>query len=263
MHAAKGLEWEVVAVPHVCAKTFPGPKLSGSWLSSIPSLPAELRGDRPDLPVLDVRDVGDRKELTERLDRHEQEFDDRRLIEERRLFYVALTRAERTLLVSGYWWGESGDKPRGPSEFLTEIGEVAGRGAATVDTWAEAPEEGAANPLAEIEHAGAWPVDPLGARRAAVEEGAALVRAARDRLAADAYGLPDEPPDDDEPPEEPPDEEPAFDDEQSDDDPPPGPRSRGRRPTPTAGPPTSTSSSPSAPRPASATPGCCCRPSSR
>jgi DNA helicase-2/ATP-dependent DNA helicase PcrA len=184
VHAAKGLEWEVVAVPHVCAKTFPGPKLSGSWLTSIPSLPADLRGDRPDLPVLDVRDAGDRKELTERLDRHEQEFDERRLVEERRLFYVALTRAERTLLVSGHWWGESGEKPRGPSEFLTEIGELAGRGAATVDAWAEAPEEGAANPLAEIEHTQSWPVDPLGARRDAVEEGAALVRTARERLAA-------------------------------------------------------------------------------
>ena len=185
VHAAKGLEWEVVAVPHVCARIFPGPKLSGSWLTSIASLPADLRGDRPDLPVLEVSGVADRKELTERLDRHEQEFDDRRFVEERRLFYVALTRAERTLLVSGYWWGESGDTPRGPSEFLTEIGEVAHRGGVTVDTWADEPEEGAANPLAENVRAQAWPLDPLGARRDAVEEGAALVRAARARLAAE------------------------------------------------------------------------------
>jgi DNA helicase-2/ATP-dependent DNA helicase PcrA len=193
VHAAKGLEWEVVAVPHVCTKIFPGPKLSGSWLTSIATLPADLRGDRPDLPVLDVAGVGDRKELTERLDRHEQEFDDRRLVEERRLFYVALTRSERTLLVSGYWWGESGEKPRGPSEFLTEIGEVASRGAVTVDTWADRPEEGAPNPLAENERAQAWPIDPLGPRRVAVEEGAALVRAARARTAAadDAAATPD------------------------------------------------------------------------
>ncbi len=183
VHAAKGLEWEVVAVPHLCSKIFPGPKLSGSWLTSIASLPADLRGDKPDLPVLDVAGVADRKDLTERLDRHEQEFDDRRLVEERRLFYVALTRAERTLLVSGHWWGESGEKPRGPSEFLTEIGEVARQGAVTVDAWVEAPEEGAANPLAEIERSQEWPVDPLGVRRAAVEEGAALVRAARTELA--------------------------------------------------------------------------------
>ncbi|MDT7743751.1 MAG: ATP-dependent helicase UvrD/PcrA [Actinomycetota bacterium] len=192
VHAAKGLEWEVVGVPHVCARIFPGPKLSGSWLTSIASLPADLRGDRPDLPVLDVAGVADRKELTERLDRHEQEFDERRLVEERRLFYVALTRAERTLLVSGHWWGESGEKPRGPSEFLTEIGEVARRGGVTVDAWADEPEEAAANPLAEVERAQAWPVDPLGARRDAVERGAALVRAARARR-AEADEAPAEP----------------------------------------------------------------------
>ena len=196
VHAAKGLEWEVVAVPHVCAKIFPGPKLSGSWLTSIASLPAELRGDKPDLPVLDVAGVADRKELTERLDRHEQDFDERRLVEERRLFYVALTRAERTLLVSGYWWGESGEKPRGPSEFLTEIGEVARGAAVTVDTWAAEPEEGAANPLADADRAETWPIDPLGARRAAVEEGAALVRAARTRLAAAEVPANDGPADD-------------------------------------------------------------------
>jgi DNA helicase II / ATP-dependent DNA helicase PcrA len=183
VHAAKGLEWEVVAVPHVCARIFPGPKLSGSWLTSIASLPADLRGDRPDLPVLDVAGVGDRKELTERLERHEQDFDERRLVEERRLFYVALTRAERTLLVSGHWWGESGAKPRGPSELLTEVGEVARRGAATLDAWADEPEEGAANPLAEVVRTQAWPVDPLGVRREAIEEGASLVRAARSRPA--------------------------------------------------------------------------------
>ncbi len=181
VHAAKGLEWQVVAVPHVCAKVFPGPKLSGSWLTTIPSLPVDLRGDRPDLPVLDVAGVADRKELTERLDRHEQDFDERRLVEERRLFYVALTRAERTLLVSGHWWGESGSTPRGPSDFLQEVGALAGSGGAVVDTWADPPEEGAENPLAETVRAEAWPTDPLAERRGAVEEGAALIRAARER----------------------------------------------------------------------------------
>ncbi|MEJ2867591.1 ATP-dependent DNA helicase [Actinomycetospora sp. OC33-EN08] len=184
VHAAKGLEWEVVAVPHVCAKVFPGPKLSGSWLTTIPSLPVDLRGDRPDLPSLDVAGVADRKDLTERLDRHEREFDERRLVEERRLFYVALTRAERTLLVSGHWWPESGSTPRGPSEFLQEVGDLAGAGRAVVDTWADPPEEGADNPLAETVRAEAWPIDPLAERRAAVEEGAALVRAAMEQPAA-------------------------------------------------------------------------------
>ena len=116
----------------------------------------------------------------ERLERHEQAFDDRRLIEERRLFYVALTRSERTLLVSAHRWAESGATPREPSEFLTEVGELAAGGGVVVDVWADPPEEGTANPLAERVSAEVWPIDPLGApagrpwRRARE-----LVRAAR------------------------------------------------------------------------------------
>ncbi len=186
VHAAKGLEWELVALPHVCDKIFPGPKRSGSWLTSIASLPVHLRGDRPDLPELELDGAADRKEVAERLDAHERAFDDRRLVEERRLFYVALTRAEHALLVSGHWWGETGDTARGPSDLLAEVGELAAAGGGrcgVVDTWAEPPAEDEANPLAAAVHEAPWPVDPLGSRRAAVDEGAALVRAARRRRA--------------------------------------------------------------------------------
>ncbi|GAA4943168.1 DNA helicase-2/ATP-dependent DNA helicase PcrA [Actinomycetospora succinea] len=186
VHAAKGLEWELVALPHVVDKVFPASKRSGSWLTSVASLPVHLRGDRPDLPELDLDGAADRKEIQERLDGHERAFDDRRLVEERRLFYVALTRSERTLLVSGHWWGDTGDTPRGPSELLTEVGELvaAGRGG-VVDVWTEPPEEGEANPMAAAVHEAAWPIDPLGHRRAAVDDGAALVRAARRRRHAE------------------------------------------------------------------------------
>ncbi|WP_433782980.1 ATP-dependent helicase [Actinomycetospora sp. CA-101289] len=186
VHAAKGLEWELVALPHVCDKIFPGTKRSGSWLTSIASLPVHLRGDRPDLPELELDGAADRKEVAERLDAHERAFDERRLVEERRLFYVALTRAEHALLVSGHWWGETGDSARGPSDLLAEVGELAARGdgrCGVVDTWAEPPAEDDANPLAAAVHEAPWPLDPLGSRRAAVDEGAALVRAARRRRA--------------------------------------------------------------------------------
>ncbi|PVZ08507.1 ATP-dependent DNA helicase [Actinomycetospora cinnamomea] len=186
VHAAKGLEWELVALPHVVDKVFPASKRSGSWLTSVASLPVHLRGDRPDLPELELDGAADRKEVQERLDVHERAFDDRRLVEERRLFYVALTRAERALLVSGHWWGETGDTPRGPSDLLAEVGELAAAGdgrCGVVDTWAEPPAEGDTNPLAAAVHEAGWPVDPLGHRRAAVDEGAALVRAARRRRA--------------------------------------------------------------------------------
>lgn len=184
VHAAKGLEWQLVAVPHVVEGVFPAAKRTSSWLQTVAALPASLRGDAPDLPPLVLEACDDRKEVQEALDEHEQAFDRRRLVEERRLFYVALTRSEHTLLVSGHWWGETGSA-RGASTLLAEVGELAGR-AGVVETWAEAPEPDADNPLVAAVHSVAWPVDPLAGRRAAVEQGAALVRAAMGRRGPDA-----------------------------------------------------------------------------
>jgi DNA helicase II / ATP-dependent DNA helicase PcrA len=181
VHAAKGLEWQVVAVPHLVNDVFPGKRKSSSWLRSVTSLPAELRGDAPDLPKLDVDRLNglDRKELSEALGIHDEEFEARRLAEERRLFYVAVTRSERTLLLSGHWWGESGDRPKGPSDFLTETAEVVhGDRVGVIDEWCPTPDENAENPLADEVRSAEWPVDPLGPRREAVSEGAELVRTA-------------------------------------------------------------------------------------
>lgn len=175
VHAAKGLEWEIVAVPHLVAGVFPGPRLSASWVRSVTELPAELRGDRPDLPSLTLPPGADQKELAEALAAHDAEFEERRLEEERRLLYVALTRSERVLLTSGHHWGDSGADPRGPSEFLTELRDAG----AAVAAWTEPPAEGEPNPLESTRREVSWPADPLGARREGVEQGARLVLAAQ------------------------------------------------------------------------------------
>ena len=52
VHAAKGLEWQVVAVPHLVTGVFPGRKIGGTWLTSPAELPVPLRGDAADLPGL-------------------------------------------------------------------------------------------------------------------------------------------------------------------------------------------------------------------
>ncbi|ATE52585.1 ATP-dependent helicase [Actinosynnema pretiosum] len=185
MHSAKGLEWRIVAVPHVVKDVFPGRRKSASWLKSVTELPAALRGDAQDLPELRVPGGANRKEVEEALDRHADEFEERRLVEERRLLYVALTRSEHSLLVSGHWWGETGASPKGPSAFLTELREVvagAEHPPADVVTWAPAPGLEDENPLAAQAKTAQWPADPLGSRRDAVSEGAAMVVAALDRL---------------------------------------------------------------------------------
>ncbi|WP_281173682.1 ATP-dependent helicase [Actinokineospora inagensis] len=178
VHSAKGLEWEVVAVPHVVGDVFPSGRRGGSWLRTVTELPADLRGDAVDLPRLNLAGAANRKEVEQALKIHNEEFAERGLLEERRLFYVALTRSERTLFVSGHWWARTGSSPRGPSDFLTELETFT----AHVDVWAEEPEEGAENPLATAVKSASWPADPLRDRRSEVEVGAELVRAELEAL---------------------------------------------------------------------------------
>jgi DNA helicase II / ATP-dependent DNA helicase PcrA len=172
VHAAKGLEWQLVAVPHLVDGVFPAAKKSSSWLRTVTELPVTLRGDRVDLPDVALPTGADQKELARTLADHEAAFDTRRLTEERRLMYVALTRAEQTLLVSGHHWGEAGSAPRLPSQFLLEIRDVE---QCVIDQWAAAPAEGEANPLDTEPRCAPIPIDPLGPRRDAVAEGAQLV----------------------------------------------------------------------------------------
>src|SRR5690606_35278224 len=44
VHAAKGLEWEVVAIPHLVRGVFPGKRKSSSWLRSVTELPRRCAG---------------------------------------------------------------------------------------------------------------------------------------------------------------------------------------------------------------------------
>jgi DNA helicase-2/ATP-dependent DNA helicase PcrA len=174
VHAAKGLEWEVVAVPHLVAQVFPARKVSGSWLTDPAALPVPLRGDAVDLPAFAPPPGGDRKELEAAVTAHDRALDERRLTEERRLFYVALTRAERVLLVSGHRWPAAGERPRAPSPFLTEVARAAPD---RVRHWADEPGEGETNPALGTGPEAPWPADPLGGRSADVRAGADLVRA--------------------------------------------------------------------------------------
>ena len=179
VHSSKGLEWQVVAVPHLVREVFPSRRRSSSWLRTATSLPAVLRGDAEDLPELRVAEGYDRKEVQEGLELHEEGFIEREAAEERRLCYVALTRSERALIVSGHWWNESSSRAKGPSEFLAEIGEVVREsGVGRIAEWAPEPGADDENPLVTDSRAARWPVDPLGDRRTGVTTGVDLVTAA-------------------------------------------------------------------------------------
>ncbi|MBF6177924.1 ATP-dependent helicase [Nocardia otitidiscaviarum] len=196
VHAAKGLEWEVVAVPHVVDGTFPSGTGTTTWMGALAELPTALRGDRQrddageGVPVLDLTDIHDRADLERALDAHKKALAARRLDEERRLFYVALTRTERALFVSAHHWAETGSKPKGPSDFLLDLARAAEQPgtlarAVRIDRWDDPPPPDTPNPFTDNPPTATWPRDPLGKRRADIEHAAALVRAALADLRAE------------------------------------------------------------------------------
>ncbi|WP_240644129.1 ATP-dependent DNA helicase [Antribacter gilvus] len=161
-HASKGLEWDVVAVPGLVDGQFPtwdrgarsGDSSSG-WLSDLGELPYHLRGDAEDLPAFRYDLASDTKDLVARRDEFKAACGEHRLGEERRLAYVAFTRARRELRLTGSWWGTS-TRPRSPSPFLLELVTA---GLVAADSWAALPAPDAENPRDAEEIVAVWPAE--------------------------------------------------------------------------------------------------------
>ncbi|MDR2999180.1 MAG: DEAD/DEAH box helicase, partial [Microbacterium sp.] len=202
IHGSKGLEWDAVAVVRLVEEELPSrPTDTAGWFG-FGAVPFALRGDAAALPRFEwdpqsaMDAVGDDPVKRQKagqtslsggetkanpqggaLTRFKKAYSGYQKQEERRLAYVAVTRARSDLLLTGaHWAGQK--KPRTPSPYLLEAFDVLGvEGVGQVD-----PDE---NPYDGPGMTASWPLDPLGARRERVERAADEVRAF---LAADERG---------------------------------------------------------------------------
>ncbi len=144
VHKAKGLEYGSVFVPFLSEGAFPGGKARKHWPTHAGTVPWALRDDVTDalasFPILgetprDMQHKEYLKVLKELAD-----------LESERLAYVAFTRAERRLVVSGHWWGPTQKNARGPHPYLIGVRAAVEDGAGEIVHWAEAPADDATNP---------------------------------------------------------------------------------------------------------------------
>lgn len=119
VHQAKGLEFDVVYIPGMVERIFPSRRAANPY-RSVGQLPFEVREDNAYLPNF-VK--------SKNLARFHKELQEVEEEEERRLAYVAITRARRAVHLSAAWWysGASGYERKYPSRLGAFFAELAGK----------------------------------------------------------------------------------------------------------------------------------------
>ena len=184
MHSAKGLEWDLVAVAGLTEGTVPSYDLrraktdeagrvrvpADGWLGTLANaaVPTALRGDADTLPELAWAEADTQVDAESLIQEFRFAQGEESLREDRRLMYVAVTRARRRLLLTSAAWrtGLSSARPR--SRYLTEVTDLVPESFRTVQ---EVP---ATNPLESERPQAQWPPSP-GAPEQARARAAALL----------------------------------------------------------------------------------------
>ena len=135
VHGSKGLEWDGVVVFGLADGSFPlhksksrpwtdDPPANKAWVTDVGSLPHPLRGDRADLPPFEFDVEGAKNPSTAFKQWLEGEYGaslgEHAEREERRLAYVAMTRARSAQLLVGSWMSGFNKKVTHPSRYLMD-----------------------------------------------------------------------------------------------------------------------------------------------
>ncbi|MFC7373811.1 MULTISPECIES: ATP-dependent helicase [unclassified Brachybacterium] len=181
MHSAKGLEWDLVAVAGLTEGSVPSYDLrrakvdeagrvrvpANGWLDKLASasVPTALRGDADTLPELAWAEADTQVDAESLIEEYRFAQGEESLREDRRLMYVAVTRARRRLLLTSAAWRAGLATARPRSRYLIEVANLVPPQLRTVQ---EVPEH---NPMETERPQAQWPPAPgeaeLARRRAA------------------------------------------------------------------------------------------------
>lgn len=192
MHSAKGLEWDLVAVAGLNEGTLPSYDLrrasadedgivrvpNDGWIGKLAdaSLPSSLRGDADILPQLRWAEADTQVDAEGLIQEFRLEQGEESLREDRRLMYVAVTRARRSLLLSSAAWRTGMARPRPRSRYLVESLPLI---PPALHAQEEIPAE---NPLDAAQSTALWPPQPGLPEQRRAQAQALVAAAARGEL---------------------------------------------------------------------------------